>query len=501
MHTYYLNNKYILTATLLLFLCFTIVHLYTYLSNELFLITSNDRYYYLALAASFNKYDLFINIIHYPYKEALNYQLGTPLIYYLLLTIFDNNSNILTSSTIISTILFISTLYPIFKLVKLSGIPLVFIPVILLPYIFFQEYFEYIVNGITEGYFYPIVIWWLYFAIKWRSNSNYFWTSILLIASFLAISIRVQSLLIFFSFIITLFICNDFKKCTIFSIAIISITIFYYLTSSFLIFEFENSSSKPVELKVLQNVFDLSFSNIKSLTPIFHLFFFNLGAAGPLSEILKWIISHPFWIIIIGYPVYIYFLPKTEPPPVVIIFSVITIAITLIAFFAAGGYKVNLRYIYYILPFVLFVLSWIIYLTYNNNYKILNAYLIIGFATLVLFNFRIFYMYNINQSYEGFENRKAAVDRYYEQSDLFENYLPEKTFTKRNPVRHSRYFYFLTGQTSYQLSEFEPTDLNEDEVYWFYLPTQSQFVKNNYQDLIYSEYHFDNDRSIYVLKK
>ena len=438
-----------------------------------------------------------MNIIAEPYEEVLNRQFGIVLVLYVVIQFIAEYDNVFLFSSVFSAFLFITALYPLYDLCRKTGITyLIFL--VFLPLAIFQEYFEYIIHGITEGYFYPISIWWFWVAYHWYTSQTKSWLIALFFMSILLVSFRVQAVLFVSAFAISLILTTDLRNAIKFTLLCIAAFLTYYFFAYLITADlYTDAARQSAELRALNAITDFELADISRLSPVFSMFFFNYGAAGPLNQLLSPFVIYPVWILTLTAP--LYYLYKGKNVPFIVLFCTILIIIVLISFFAVNWWRINLRYIYFTLPFFFIIYAWITSIWHNNNKLLYYASLAV-FTVFILFNARIYYIYNLAHSYTGIEKRVEASDRYHFQNQILDKYDPDRIFTNRTPVRHSRYLYFLTGKSSESFTELSPDNLNEEHTYWVYLPDSQSDRITPFSDYLNSEYHFNNGRTLFVLK-
>lgn len=428
------NTKILLISYLSLGVLF-LLRIYGYFGDE-FYLTNNDRWYYTAVAQSLLEYGTFQNIIYETPEALLSSQVGIILIYAFILLFIDQPETLYFISSILAALLWLSSCFPLYTLALKYQVSRFSLVIILAGVILLQEYLWYIFHGMTEGYFYPLVIWFFYFFDKVYYNRNRAIDLItLLLLAFLLILLRLQGFLIILAIPLLLFIKCEWNQ--LFRISgYLSLPILAFILFNVL---FIKTIDDGAGQHLLSAIFSYSTEDFLSLLPILSGFLFNYNAEGFLNPYMFWGFTIPSWFLL-GW--LLYRNRKLLLQNNLLLFSILIITLSMAAFFASGWPRINLRYIYYCLPFYFIVVTWLASIEPHKYHRIA----ILAFIGIILlFNIRIFLAYNITQSYEGYEFRKEQVETFNYLDQLNANYQPEHIYMESQVRSNYRLLYITSG--------------------------------------------------------
>lgn len=475
----FLNTKY---SFLILFALLFVFRSITYTSEQYYLIDTNDRFFYLSLAESFSDTGQFIDYTTTDRDGIRGRHIGVPLLFTFYQQLLKTSDAVFLMSSVLGSLLFfLSLFYFLHYLFKKYGFRYLHLSVILLFIFLLQEYYEFILWGLTESYFYSFTLLWLVLASKFLEDKfSVFQLTLLLLLGFCLTLFRIQFILLFAALFFAIVLYQKWNLLPRYAIVTFIPILCFFLLVQNTVVSAEQSATDGIIATLQGN----PLPYIKNLLPVFHLHWFNFGAAGPLSNIFYILISIPLWL----YPIFCFIrYRETFFANKLLVLASLIIIISLFAFFASAWWRINLRYIYYILPLMVFT----IIASTRIDSSIIRYYIFGCMAIVILFNLRIFTSYNITKNYQGYTERIELVQSYHTLKDLNTTYQPTHAYNV-GPTRSPRFIYATTGKSVIPdiTSEFKPNS--------FIFLSEGQLSQVNREDFEYL-YNYNYGGSTYHL--
>lgn len=306
-----------------------------------------------------------------------------------------------------------------------------------------SSYFFHSLDGLTEAYFYPLTVWWVYFVfIFYRYDKlSINWHIVFFCLTFLFLLTRVQSFLVIGATGLAIILTGHYKIIFRLLPAGISAIVVFILANIFL----SNGLQTGAEAGHAANVISFGFERLINLTGTLSSFLFTVGATGYKRTLLI-IFSCGFWILW-TVMAYLFFRKQQEHQFIVIVlFTVFLISLLAGLLFRE---TILLRYVLYSLPFFV-ILS--IYMFTKTEHQYIKYGFLIYALTVTSLNVVSFYRDYISKDTYGQELTQNLIDLHNILQTHYDIYKPEYLYTY-NVISLRRYAYFSTGLSSRDIDQ------------------------------------------------
>lgn len=188
----------------------------------------DDAAYYYNVAWELKNNGSLKHSIVEPATDPLNSHIGIIFVYYMLLNFTEDPIRIFQFLTFLSFLVFIASMYVLFKIGRELKYEFVLISAVILFLTIGPHYFRYVTyGGKTEAYFYFLVLLWVLLFFKWVKQDHILLLVGLFIGSVLLYAFRLQALILFAAAFGVLILNKNYIKSGI--IAIFSIASVYFV--------------------------------------------------------------------------------------------------------------------------------------------------------------------------------------------------------------------------------------------------------------------------------
>lgn len=439
----------------------------------------SDPAYYYAVGKSFLESGKLANITVLPVQHVLNAHLAIALIHSGYQLIFDNPLTIFMVTPFLGFLLFWASLKPLILLskshfsIERSDSLVIFLIMTASPvYMWFS-----LQAARTEAFFFPLVLFWSLVFLNWsqerRFSAKYLF--LLIGLSVLLYAFRLQALILFLAAIISLLWHRDFLK-AVAMVLISGLSVAIVLGLNYLL---SGITFGQGETQHAANITLISSERVIHFVQVLGQFFVNAD-----QSVIPWLTGILFLVISL-FHVYLWYRNASLPST----YATLLIFGSLLALFLFRNEEntIQLRYIYYALPFL-----WITWMHFSNSVSKINfknvvrfsAYGIVVFYAF-LFSYRYIFQFELQKQFT--HTGKAQI---HKLKDVLHDEKPENQFVLAT-VRMERLLYTLTGKPGITDFEFKHPEQGDLLLFTQEMKDNSEISSENLE-LLTTYYLFEN---------
>ena len=495
-----IQNKHVLFSIALSIIL--ILPFYNYIDSGAYIAEPNDKPYYLSVAEELDETGRLQDGTVQPHESVRSTQNGLIFAYTLFRQFTTDTELISLLASTTAFILFVLSLYVIFKIARYVGLSELESYLCVLFVSLNGIYFHTSIKGLTESFFYPAAMLWVYYHIKCISDTESprltTWLIFGIISYFL-MQFRVQALLLFFSSSLYFLFRKEWKKSFKvsfiygFSLAIV-LSISYILSDNIL---------GPGEVGHLGNINNSRTNVGANLIAFIQAYVTNRFIWTSLKGILlfnislKGILFISISLITLGAVIFRGFRNLVKNNINNETFLFLCVIISIIALFLFKQSPLKIRYIYYTFPLYIILLFKFLKVARTNTIQ--GTIVICIFLIFTNFSF-IYFKKHFFEHYAGKDKITNNVESYYTIKHLYQTYKPNNIYLFKETMVGRRIIHAATGHPVQ--SAHDKTKFVDDS---FLVIDQKNMNKNNIIPSIDSyskigEYnYFRNGYTIYYI--
>ena len=486
-----IQNKHVLISGVLSIIL--ILPFYNYIDSGAYIAETNDKPYYLSVAEELDETGRLQDGTVQPHESVRSTQNGLIFVYTLFRQFTTDNELITLLTSITAFILLALSLYVIFKIARYVGLSELESYLCVLFVSLNGIYFHTSIKGLTESFFYPAAMLWVYYHIKCISDTESprltTWLIFGIISYFL-MQFRVQALLLFFSSWLYFLLRKEWNK-SLKASFIYGFSLAVVLSLSYI---FSDNILGPGEVGHLGNI-SKSKPNFGDNLILF-IQYYVTNYAAPYTS-LKGILLISISFTTLGVVVFRGFknLVKTNINNDTFLF--LCVIISIIALFLFKQSPLKIRYIYYTSPlYIILLFKFLKVARINIIRRTIVICIFLIFTTLSY----VYYKKHFFEHYAGKDRITNNVESYYTIKHLYQTYKPNNVYMLKAHDNSRRIIYAATGQPV--VSAHGKKEFADDS---FLIIDQKYMNKNNIIPSIdsYSKvgeyYYFWNGYTIYYI--